>query len=302
LKEGFSLDNEVPATKTKGAKTNPEPKLDDLPDPAGDEVKPEIKPEEDATLPDLDSPDSKPEVDPQPEPEVKPEPETKPEPEPTPEPNPTPEPESKPEEPKIDPEPKPETEPQPEPQPETEAETEPKEVHFALPERSRPVDPLAEQKLAVNAAHQTFDEASAPADKKAAAIVLYRAAAELAEQLPRDAEIPAELSSLTSDAKKLQFVGIYAASWQENIERATPGIVLSGTVKDCQQVGERYEVRVELPARDKRELLLITATACQTGQKLFAAGRFVMSARDMVSGYTGDATMAIDARVVKVVE
>ena len=90
--------------------------------------------------------------------------------------------------------------------------------------------------------------------------------------------------------------------WQENIERGTPGIVLSGIVKDCQQVGERYEVRVELPSRDKRELLLITATSCQAGQKLFVAGRFVMSARDMVSGYTGDATMAIDARVVKVAE
>lgn len=308
LKDGFSLDNEAPPTEPK-AKAQPNTKpQDDLPDPAIDEVKPEITPEEDATLPDVDSLNSKPEVDPKPEPEVKPEPETKPEPEPTPEPDPTPDPEPKPEEPKADPEvkpesapePKPETEPESAPQPET--ETEPKEVHFDLPERSKPADPLAERKQALSAAHKTFDDAAAPAHKKAAAIVLYRTAAELAEQLPRDAEIPAELDALASDAKKLLFVGIYAASWQENSERATPGIVLSGIVKECKQAGARYEVRIELPSRDKRELLVITAAECQPGQRLFVAGRFVMNARDMISGYHGDTTMAIDARVLKLAE
>ena len=297
---GFSLDNDASTTKTK---TKTQPQIDDPLDtePVIDDSEPKPTTDSEPTLPDLDRPESKPETDAKPdsekddagpEPEAKPEPQPKPEPEDKPEP--APEPETKPEaDADPDPEPKPELEPKVE---------EEQKVTFELPSPSKPADPLAAQKLAVSAANQAFDSAATLADKKGAAIALYRTIADLAEKLPSDATIPAELDALTSDAKKLQFVGVYAATWQENGERATPGIVLSGTVKECQAVGERFEVRVELPSRDKRELLLITAAQCQPGQKLFVAGRFVMNARDMISGYSGEATMAIDARVLKVVE
>lgn len=272
LNKGFSLDNDAPVEIKDKPNTKAQPKNDDPLDtePVIDDAKPELSP----GLPELDLPETKPDA----KSETKEEPESKPE-----------------------------SGAQPEPESKTESEPEPAvkvdpQVNFTLPERSQATDPLAAQKLAIKTADAEFEQAGTPADKKAAAIQLYRAAAELAEQLPRDTSIPAELDLLTRDAKKLQFVGIYAASWQENIERATPGIVLSGTVKECRQVGERYEARVELPSREKRELLVITADQCQPGQKLFVAGRFVMNARDMISGYSGDATMAIDARVLKVVE
>lgn len=276
LNKGFSLDSDAPAETKEKPKTKTQPKSDDPLDtePVIDDTKPELI----TDLPELDLPETKPEA----------KSETKEEPEPKPEPGAQPEPESK-------------TESQPEAKQAPAVKVDP-QVNFTLPERSQAADPLVAQKLAIKTADSAFEQAATPAEKKGAAIELYRAAAELAEQLPRDTSIPAELDLLTRDAKKLQFVGIYAASWQENIERATPGIVLSGTVKECRQVGERYEARVELPSRQKRELLVITADQCQPGQKLFVAGRFVMNARDMISGYSGDATMAIDARVLKVVE
>lgn len=287
LKEGgFSLDNQPPS-KPKSKAKKPQPKIDDLTDPVIDDTKPELTPDFEPEL----KPELKPEAKPKVKPAVDPDEEAKPEPESTPDTAAKPEP---------DPEPKPDPEATPEPTIETEPE-----VRFELPERSKPqpvVDPLAPQRLALAEANKAFDAAVPPAEKKAAAIVLYRAAAELAERLPSDAPSSGDLEGLTSDAKKLQFFGIYAATWQENSERATPGIVLFGTVKQCQKAGDRFEIRVELPSRDKRELLIITAAECQVGQKLFVAGRFVMNARDMISGYHGDATMAIDARVLKVVE
>jgi hypothetical protein len=304
LKEGgFSLDNEDNQPKSKAKK--PQPKIEDLTEPVIDDTKPELTPDLEPEL----KPELKPAADPFDDPEPKPDsestrdPEPKPEPEPDPEPKPEPEPDP---EPTPDPEPKPEPEsnPDPEPKPEPAVDPDP-EVRFELPERSKPqpaVDPLASQRLALTEANKAFDAAATPVEKKAAAIVLYRAAAEMAEKLPSDAPSGGDLEALMGDAKKLQFVGIYAASWQENGERATPGIVLSGVVKECKPAGERFETRVELPSRDKRELLVITAAECQAGQKLFVAGRFVMNARDMISGYDGDATMAIDARVLKVVE
>jgi hypothetical protein len=316
LKKGFSLDAEDARAKSQGKK--PQRAIDDLTDPIIDDTKPELTPEAEPELkPELkpeSKPEAKPAVDPddakpesKPEPESKPKPEAKPDSEPAPVPDPAPKPDP---EPKPEPDPEPKPDPDPDPKPDPEATHEPKleiepQVNFELPTPSRPravVDPLAPQRLAVTDANEAFDAATTPAEKKAAAIVLYHAAAELAEQLPSDATSAGDWEALTGDAKKLQFVGIYAATWQENGERATPGIVLSGTVKHCQRAGERFEVRIELPSRDKRELLLITADECQAGQKLFVAGRFVMNARDMISGYSGYATMAIDARVLKVVE
>jgi hypothetical protein len=171
-----------------------------------------------------------------------------------------------------------------------------------LPERSKPqpvVDPLAAA-ASLAEANKVFDAAVTPAERSGRHRLVTRRRRTGGSCL--DAPSGGDLEALMGDAKKLQFVGIYAASWQENGERATPGIVLSGVVKSSQKAGERFETRVELPSRDKRELLVITAAECQAGQKLFVAGRFVMNARDMISGYDGDATMAIDARVLKVLE
>jgi hypothetical protein len=284
LKKGFSLDAEdaKPQPKRSPAKGPPE----EIRDTGVDDPVPEPTPEGDAELPPEAKPDPKPNDEGVPEatpaPEAKPAAEAGPEPAPEPAPN-----------------------PDPGPQPDAESKVVEPEVKFELPERSQPqpaVDLLAAQRSALAAANEAFDEAATPADKKAAAIELYRTAAELAERLPSDSADSAGLDAIAGDAKKLQFVGVYASSWQENSERATPGIVLSGAVKGCQKAGERFETRVELPSRDKRELLVITAAECPVGQKLFIAGRFVMSARDMINGYNGDATMAIDARVLKVVE
>jgi hypothetical protein len=280
LKKGFSLDAEDPQPQPK-KEPQGEVKEGGIDDPL-----PEPTPDGDAEL----QPGAKPNPKPTDEsvPEATSDPEAKPAAEAGPES--TPEPASN---------------PDPGPPPDMESKVVEPEVKFELPERSRPqpaLDLLAPQRSALAAANEAFDEAATPADKKAAALILYRTAAELAERLPSDNADSAGLDAIAGDAKKLQFVGVYASSWQENGERATPGIVLSGTVKGCQKTGERFETRIELPSRDKRELLVITAAECPVGQKLFIAGRFVMSARDMINGYNGDATMAIDARVLKVVE
>lgn len=277
----FSLDGDdrKPKSKPKAA-----PKFEDLTEP-----EPAVGDKEFDFTPDFEL-DLNPETKPDPRPEPDPLDESAPR--PVDEPLPDPVPEVKPDEEKSDEEKS------------DSGDSEP-QVHFELPEPSRPapvVDPLQPQREALAAADQSFDEAATPADKKAAAVTLYRVAAELAERLPSDVQGTGGLDHLLEDKKKVQFFGVYAASWQGNQERATPGIVLSGTVKECRPAGERFEVTVELPSRDKPELMIITAKECQAGQQVFAAGRFVMNAKDMVSGYEGNATMAIDARVLKVLE
>lgn len=266
----------------------PEPSIEFKPEPvvkpepqAKPENKPEPKPEpDDALKPDEPKPESTDE--PKPEPDVpKPEPSDEPKPNPTEEPKPDPDAETK---------------------PDSEGESSP-EVSFELPETSKPQpDPLSPQRAALHDAHEAYNAATAPADKKAAAIAMYRAAAELAEKLPSDIQGTGGLDMLINDSKIRQFLGVYAATWQQNEDRATPGIVLSGVVKGCRSAGERYEVLVELPSRDKRELLVISPAECQPGDRLFVAGRFVANAKDLIKGYTGDAVMAIDARVLQVLD
>jgi hypothetical protein len=229
-----------------------------------------------------------------------PEPTTLPEPTPTPEP--TPEPAPEPTEPKKE-EPK-KVEPKKE-EPKTAEpksnDTKPMEPAPAEPDTPA-ADPLAPPREALAKADQAFNEAAAPADKKTTAIAMYNAAADLAAQLPQDAASADAFNMLTSDAMKLQFVGVYTASWLDNAERASDGVVLSGTVKGSKPAGEKFEVTVELPTRDKREVVVISPVEVKEGSRVFAAGRVVENAKDMIGGYEGEATKAVDARIVKPVE
>ncbi len=224
-----------------------------------------------------------PEADPLlPKPEVK----GTPEPEPTPDPEPILDPALTPE-PTFDPEPTPEPEPAVDPLPEV-----------VVPEE----DPLQEERAQLASADAAFNAAKTGAEKKDAAIALYRAAAELAAQLPGVTNAETGLETFANDPMKRKFVGIYASTWIEAEQRGTRGVVLTGVVKRCQKAGERFEVVVELPSKDKSEILLISPQEFQAGDNIFAAGKIVESAKDVVSGYEGEATKAIDLRVVQTVE
>jgi outer membrane biosynthesis protein TonB len=253
----------------------------------GQETKPVLGKQDDEPIID-DTQDAKPSDEPEIKPILKPDVKPKPKPEPADEPD--------------APEDKPEPAPEPEKKPEPEPKADP-EVSFELPDRTPPkaADPLAPQREALAAANKTFDEASTGAEKKAAAVALYQHAAELAEKLPASHDAGG-LETLMSDAKKLQFFGVYAATWPEHQDRATPGVVLSGMVKSCKAAGERFEVVVELPSKDKRTMLLVSTAECAEGEKIFAAGRFVANAKNMIQGYHGDADMAVDARVLQVIK
>jgi len=163
-------------------------------------------------------------------------------------------------------------------------------------------DPLLAVREALVEADRAFNEAAAGQEKKTAAMAMYRAAARLAEELPADATGETGLEILVADPMKLQVVGVATASWLDNEERGTNGVVLSGSVKSCQAAGERFELHVELPSRDKREVIVITTVECEAGDRVFVAGRIVDNAKGMIEGYEGEAAKAIDARVVQKVE
>lgn len=290
------------ALKNANMKFGPDKQQDTLFGGADDDGKQEKPLDPDAIIDDT-PPEPVLKTDFKPEPGLKPEPNAEPEdkPDPKPEPDDAPKPEPT-DEPKPEPTEEPKPEPEPETKPATEGESSP-EVRFELPQPSKAQpDPLTPQRAALHAAHEAYNAATAPAEKKAAAIAMYRAAAELAEKLPSDTQGTGGLDMLINDSKTRQFLGVYAATWQQNEDRATPGIVLSGLVKGCKLAGERFEVRVELPSRDKREVLVISPVECQPDDRLFVAGRFVANAKDLIKGYKGDAVMAIDARVLQVLD
>lgn len=252
-----------------------------------------VEPEED---PLLGGPaDTKPELEPDFKPELIPEP--KPKPAVTPDDEPTLEPEKKPV-PTPDPDPQPEPEPKPKPEDKPKPEEKPEPTPEPEPE---PADSLETQREALTAADKAFNEAPGAEEKKAAAIEMYRVAAELAANLPADAQGAGGLEPLATDGKKRQFVGLYAATWLDDKERTSTGVVLWGNVKSCQAAGDKFECIVELHSKDKRELVVVTKTERMAGEQVFVGGRIVENAKEAIAGYEGEATNAIDARVVHVV-
>jgi hypothetical protein len=163
-------------------------------------------------------------------------------------------------------------------------------------------NPLTELRAATLAAESQFNAAANAQERKALAIAFYKSAAALAEKLPEGTEAEPALNSIAADAMKLQFVGVYAGTWLGNGSRGTSGIVLSGTVKECRQAGERYEITLVLPSREKHEVVVLAPAELAAGTRVFIAGKVVDNAKELVAGYQGEAVQAIDARLVKRVE
>jgi hypothetical protein len=201
-------------------------------------------------------------------------------------------------------EPTPATAPEsPATEPTTESVPEPMPATEPMPavEPTTTDDPLAPSRTALTEADQAFDRAASPAEKKAAALGMYRAAAELAAALPAEGTSADAFSTLVNDPMKLQVMGVASSSWIDNANRGSDGVVLSGTVKSSTAAGEKFEIRVTLPSRDNRELVVIAPAAATEGSRVFVAGRIVQNAQDMIGGYVGEAKQAVDARVVQTV-
>jgi hypothetical protein len=159
-------------------------------------------------------------------------------------------------------------------------------------------DPVAAARTELERANEAFEEASS-AEKAAAAKSLVEAANELAEQLPRDSVNAPGFEMFLDDNVKWQVAGRLAAG-RFDVEDPSGGIVLAGTVVDSKQAGERHELTIELPTRDKRQVTVVSPLEVKAGITAFIAGRLTSNAKDMIGGYEGDATKAVDARVIHI--
>lgn len=158
------------------------------------------------------------------------------------------------------------------------ASTSPKPpVEDSVPESTPPPAPADEtpesRREALAEADKSFNEAAVGAEKKSAAIALYAAAAQYVATLSGDVKEEAALDAFVDDFMKFQFVGVYAPTWLDNKERESSGIVLSGTVLSCQAADDRFEMRVELPSRDKRQVDVLSPHECKEGDKVLVAGK-----------------------------
>ncbi len=90
-----------------------------------------------------------------------------------------------------------------------------------------------------------------------------------------------------------EFLGSAAAKWIDDNDRASAGVVLAGTIRQNRQVGDLYEVQIELAgtSEEPRVVSVLGWINSQVGQRredrVIIVGTFVPDPNENLSGYHG---------------